>query len=209
MSLSTIAWLPTGYTCHVRKSFVNATRLRDCLIHVFSEAEIFWGYGWDLTGKIFVLCSKRSKPRCGTSQKKMMIVQQQNQNWPFDSFAFLLFNFFRLFLSMILKDWVANTASYSLLISCLLKSKLVLFCHFFACLPACLVAFLLFCSFFPGKYSWGRFHSDSWQRAVIRQSRRDNYWWRGTLSHSSHIPLLSALLSFLPPPGAFFKAMMC
>ena len=29
MSLSTIAWLPTGYTCHVRKSFVNSTRIRN------------------------------------------------------------------------------------------------------------------------------------------------------------------------------------
>lgn len=160
-------------------------------------------------GKYLCFVQKDQNPDLAQVRKKWWLSSNKIKTGLLIVLLFYSLIFFRLFLSMILKDWVANTASYSLLISCLLKSKLVLFCHFFACLPACLVAFLLFCSFFPGKYSWGRFHSDSWQRAVIRQSRRDNYWWRGTLSHSSHILLLSALLSFLPPPGAFFKAMMC
>ena len=44
MSLSTIAWLPTGYTCHVRKSFVNGTITTTSTSSQSKDTPLVWGH---------------------------------------------------------------------------------------------------------------------------------------------------------------------
>ena len=44
MSLSTIAWLPTGYTCHVRKSFVNGTITTTTTSSQSKDTPLVWGH---------------------------------------------------------------------------------------------------------------------------------------------------------------------
>ena len=44
MSLSTIAWLPTGYTCHVRKSFVNGTITTTITSSQSKDTPLVWGH---------------------------------------------------------------------------------------------------------------------------------------------------------------------